>query len=147
MNYLRDLLEDDAQRAAIVQDCCQLIDIEVASKRGVGGAGLKIGYQIVRGIRPDFISKAVESLLPEFADVLNPLCEAAVQQGGALSGYFEEHCSQVAEALLEITDRKAQSTKHVVIKRTYAKMRGSARRHVKSAVPGLGLIIEKYVGS
>jgi hypothetical protein len=30
------------------------------------------------------------------------------------------------------------------VKRAYGKLRGSARKNVESAVPGLGAIVEKY---
>ena len=48
------------------------------------------------------------------------------------------------EALLAVTDGRAQSSEHGSVKGAYTKLRGSARKNVEAAVPGLGAIIEKY---
>ena len=141
---LNDVLTDEAQRASIIEDVCRLVDDEVGKQKGLSGMAVKAGYKLVQGVKPGFVRRVVESLLPEFAAALEPIREKAVSQGQSVSSFFSTNSEEVAEALLAVTDGRAQSSDHGSIKGAYSKLRGSARKNVESAVPGLGRIIEKY---
>lgn len=141
---LNDVLSDDAKRAAIVDDVCRLVDDEVGKQKGIGGVAVKAGYKLVQGVKPGFVRRVVESLLPEFAAALEPIREKALARGESVSGYFRAHSTEVAEALLAVTDGRAQSSEHGSVKGAYGKLRGSARKNVERAVPGLGDIVERY---
>jgi len=95
-------------------------------------------------VKPGFVRNVVEALLPEFAAALEPFREQAVTQGQSVASYFGAHSQEVAEALLAVTDGRAQASKHGSVKGAYGKLRGSARKNVERAVPGLGKIIETY---
>jgi hypothetical protein len=105
---------------------------------------VKTGYKLVQGVKPGFVRNVVQTLLPEFAAALEPIRERAASQGQSVSSYFDEHQTEVAEALLSVTDTRAQKSEHGSVKGAYQRLRGSARKNVESAVPHLGLIIEKY---
>jgi len=141
---LNDVLSDEAQRASIIEDVCLLVDGEVGKQKGISGVAVKAGYKLVQGVKPGFVRRVVESLLPDFAAALEPICEQASSQGQSVGSYFSAHTEEVAEALLAVTDGRAQSSDHGSVKGAYGKLRGSARKNVESAVPGLGQIIEKY---
>jgi hypothetical protein len=141
---LTEVLNDEATRAAIVEDVVRLVDGEVGKQRGISGVAVKAGYKLVQGVKPGFVRNVVEALLPEFATALEPIREQALSQGQSVSSYFQAHTPQIAEALLAVTDRKVQRSEHGSVKGAYSKLRGSARKNVESAVPGLGAIIEKY---
>jgi hypothetical protein len=141
---LNDVLKDDAQRASIIEDVVRLIDGEVAKQRGISGVAVKAGYKLVQGVKPGFVRNVVQALLPEFAAALEPIRAKAVSQGQSVSGYFAAHTQEIAEALLAVTDGRAQRSEHGSVKGAYSKLRGSARKNVEAAVPGLGAIIEKY---
>ena len=141
---LNDVLSDEAKRASIIEDVCRLVDDEVGKQRGLSGVAIKAGYKLVQGVKPGFVRNVVQALLPEFAAALEPIREQAVAQGQTVSGYFSAHTAEVAEALLAVTDGRAQSSEHGSVRGAYGKLRGSARKNVQSAVPGLGKIIEKY---
>jgi hypothetical protein len=142
---LNDVLNDEAKRASIIEDVCRLVDDEVGKQRGISGIAVKTGYKLVQGVKPGFVRRVVEYLLPDFAVALEPICEQAVAQGQPVGSYFNAHTTEVADALLAVTDGRAQSSEHGSVKGAYTKLRGSARKNVESAVPGLGKIIEKYV--
>jgi hypothetical protein len=142
---LNDVLSDDARRASIIDDVCGLVDDEVAKQRGISGVAVKASYKLVQGVKPGFVRKVVQALLPDFASALEPTIEQAVTQGQPVGGYFSAHTPEIAEALLSVTDGRAQNSEHRSVKGAYSKLRGSARKNVESAVPGLGKIIEKYV--
>jgi hypothetical protein len=141
---LNDVLNDEAQRALIIEDVCRLVDAEVSKQRGISGIAVKAGYKLVQGVKPGFVRNVVQALLPEFAAALEPIRERAVAQGQPVGSYFSAHTQEVAEALLAVTDGRAQSSEHGSVKGAYRKLRGSARKNVESAVPGLGKIIQQY---
>lgn len=141
---LTDVLNDDATRAAIIDDVVRLVDDEVGKQRGLSGVAVKTGYKVVQGIKPGFVKSVVEHLLPDFAAALEPMCDQALSQGQSVSAYFRANSSQIAEALLAVTDARAQRSEHGSVKGAYGKLRGSARKNVEGAVPGLGAIVEKY---
>jgi len=141
---LNDVLNDEAKRASITEDVCRLVDEQVGNQRGISGVAVKAGYKLVQGVKPGFVRNVVEALLPEFAAALEPFREQAVTQGQSVASYFGAHSQEVAEALLTVTDGRAQASKHGSVKGAYGKLRGSARKNVERAVPGLGKIIQTY---
>lgn len=141
---LTDVLNDEAKRASIIEDVVRLVDGEVAKQRGLSGVAVKAGYKLVQGVKPGFVRKVVQALLPEFAEALDPIREQALSQWQSVSSYFQSHAPEIAEALLAVTDGKAQRSDHGSVKGAYTKLRGSARKNVEGAVPGLGSIIEQH---
>jgi hypothetical protein len=144
MGTLVDALTDEAKKKDVVKDCCDLIDAEVKEKGGISGLAIKAGYGTVKGIKPGFVEKAVEDLLPEFARVLDPIYSDAKSQNKEVSTFFSSNSERVADALLSITDAKAQRAKSGVAKSAYDKLRSSAKKNVEQAVPRLGKLIAKY---
>lgn len=146
MAALTETLTQDTKKAAVVDDCCSLIDAEVADKGGISGLAIKAGYSAVKGVKPGFIKHTVTDLLPEFAAALDPLYQEAKQANQPVSTYFMSHASRVADALLTITDAKARHSKSGIVKGTYDKLRGTAKKNVEAAVPRLGRLIERHGG-
>ena len=98
----------------------------------------------MKGIKPGFVEKAVEDLLPDFAKALDPIYADAKSQNKNVSEFFSSNAGRVADALLAITDAKAQKAKSGVAKGAYEKLRGSAKKNVEQAAPRLGKLVEKY---
>jgi hypothetical protein len=141
---LVEALTDETKKPLIVKDCCALIDEEVKDKGGISGLAIKAGYGAVKGIKPGFVEHAVEDLLPEFAKALDPIYADAKAQNKPVAEFFASNASRVADALLAITDAKAQRAKSGVAKGAYEKLRGSAKKNVEQAVPRLGRLMEKH---
>jgi hypothetical protein len=146
MATLAEVLTSDAKKAAVVDDCCTLIDEEVADKGGLSGLAIKAGYSAVKGIKPGFIKHVVTDLLPEFAKVLEPVYAEAKSKNQAVATFFVSNSGRVADALLSITDAKAHKSKSGVVKGTYDKLRGAAKKNVEAAVPRLGKLVERHAG-
>ena len=144
MPSLTETLADDTRKPAVVDDCCTLIDEEVKDKGGVSGFAIKAGYGAVKGIKPGFVRQVVTDLLPEFAKVLDPIHAEALAANKPVTAHFEANATRVADALLTITDAKAKNAKSGVVKGTYERLRPTAKKHVESAVPRLGRLIEKH---
>lgn len=142
---LGEILE--AKKPEVVEDCLHLIEAEVDDKGGLSGFAIKAGYKTIKGVKPGFIKQAVSDLLPEFASALDPLFQEAKSSGTAVDTFFNSNPGRVADSLLAITDAKAERSKSGVVKGTYDKLRGSAKKNVEAAVPRLGAMVNKYASS
>jgi hypothetical protein len=142
---LGDVINDPTKKPAIVADCCTLIDEEVAARGGLSGLAVKAGYAAVKGIKPGFVKEVVEKLLPEFATQLDPLWDEGKKTGNA-AGFLQANKSRVADALLSVTDERSKHAKSSVVRGTYEKLRGSAKKNVEEAVPRLARLLTKHVG-
>jgi hypothetical protein len=144
MPTLPEVLTDESKKSQVLKDCCELIDAEVKDKGGISGLAIKAGFGAVKGIKPGFVEGAVEDMLPEFARVLDPIYQDAKGQNKPVSDFFAANAGRVADALLQITDAKAQRAKNTIAKGAYEKLRSSAKKNVEAAAPRLGKMIEKY---
>ncbi len=140
---LRDALLDPTKKPAVIRDCTTLIDEEVASKSGLSGLAVKAGYGAVKGIKPGFITEVIEKLLPEFAEKIEPIWQEGAAKGDG-SAYLVSSKSRVADALLSVTDEKSKNAKSSLVRGTYDKLRGSAKKNVEEAVPRLAQLVKKY---
>jgi len=152
MASLVDLLTASETRPRVVRACSELIAAEVDSKRGISGIAVKAGYRLVKAIKPTMVTDVVDRLLPEFAAAMEPFYEASVvaaeAEGRPLARVFADRLTgddaAVAEALLQVTDRRAEKASGPLLK-TYKKLRSSAHEHVRLAVPGLARTIAPFV--
>jgi hypothetical protein len=144
MPSLPEILTSDAKKAVVVEDCCNLIDAEVKDKGGISGLAIKAGYSAIKGVKPGFVKHVVTDLLPEFARVLDPIYQEGKQAGRPAGDYFAGRASDVAEALLALTDEKAKHSKNSLVRGTYDKLRGTAKKNVEAAAPRLGKLIESH---
>lgn len=144
MPSLPEILSSDSKKNLVVDDCCNVIDAEVSDKGGLSGLAIKAGYAAVKNIKPGFIRHVVFDLLPEFAAALDPMFQEAKSKNAPVSAHFNQNSGRVADALLGITDAKAQRSTSGVVKGTYEKLRGTAKKNVEAAVPRLGKLIEKH---
>ncbi len=140
---LMEHLSDPKRRDGLIDDCVRLVDDEVSKKSGLGGVVIKTGYKAVKGIKPGFIRRVVDKLFDEWADKLDPIW-AEGESSGSPRSHFEGQRSRVADALLSVTDAKAGNAESGVVRKTYDKLRPSAKKHVEEAVPALAELLEKY---
>ncbi len=137
------------KRKAVIGDCVLLIEEEVKKKGGISGAAIKLAFAAVKAVKPGFIAEAVDHLLDDFASRLDPFYQTHLQgleKGDArpLPSRFGEQSGAIAEALLGITDQRAQRAQNAMVKKSYEKLRPSAKKHVEEAVPGIASLIEKH---
>ena len=143
---LSDAFEQPEKRQRLIDDAIQLVEDEVAKKKGLGGMVIKGGYKAVKGVSPGFIRKVVNALFGKWAAKLDPIWQQGVDAGGDAQAHFSKQRSQVADALLSVTDEKVLDAKSGVVASTYKKLRPSAKKHVEEAVPGLAALLAKYAG-
>jgi hypothetical protein len=144
MATLREQLRGGSNRREVIEDACHVLDQEVADQRGIGGMAVKGAYKVVKGVKPGFVREVVENLLDDFVDALDPIYQEALAAGQPPGRYLSSHSSQMADALLSITDARAKRAKNATIKVLYEKLRPSAKKHVEAAAPRLGQMLERH---
>lgn len=138
-----DALLDETRRPQAVSALTQVIDAEVADKSGLGGAAVRAGYAAAKKLGGDFVPSATDRLLPQFAAALDPLW--ATKGDTSFAAHLESRSEQAADALLAVTDAKADATSHTAAKKVYGALRGKAKEQVVAALPRLGATVERLV--
>lgn len=142
------LLAPDTQ-PRVVADCLTLIHDELAAKSGVSGSAVKLAYKAIITFKPDHIQYMVEVLVPQMAEQLQPYWADFEAGGGVADGtpfgdYLVKRGDEVSQALLSVTDRRAEDSTRPVVIRAYRSVRASAAKNVEAALPRVGALVQKY---
>ena len=149
---LKERLGTEPVRARVIDDCVALIEEQVKNKGGLSGIAIRTAYSTIKTIKKGFIQEVVDGMLDEWLERLQPHYDTWASgakgpgnpQGNAkFSDFLVARSDEVAESLLTVTDRRAESTKHKTAKKAYLKMRGSAKSNVIEAIPDLGRMFER----
>jgi hypothetical protein len=105
---------------------------------------IKGAYSIVKGIKPGFVEEVVDGLLDDFLVALDPLYQEATARNEPPGRYLANNGDRVADALLAITDARAERSSRAVIRKTYEKLRPTAKKHVSSSAPRLGQLLDRH---
>jgi hypothetical protein len=142
---LADILLTEPNRPILVNDCGDVIDAEVRSKSGVGGFAIKAAYRTVKAVKPGIIRSVVSVLVDDFVSQLEPTYDAFNEEGGEdITSHLRRNAGSVAEALLVITDRRAEKSRHRTLCKAYKKLRPKGRKHVIEAIPRIGAMLAKH---
>lgn len=144
MTSLREQFGAGDRRAALIEDAVKVLDEEVAEKSGLTGIAIKGAYKLVQGMRPGFVRHVIENLLNDFLTALEPVYAEAVEKKRPAGNYLLEQRERVADALLSVTDSRAQTAQSAAIKSAYAKLRPMAKKQVDAAAPRLAKLIDRH---
>jgi hypothetical protein len=147
MSTLTEILLAPGNRPKVVVDCVRLIDEEVDSKGGLSGLAVKGAYALVKAVKPGFVSEAVDGMLDDFVRRLEPFYAAAQVKNEPVGPAMNARAGEVAEALLAISDERAQRSKNNTLRKAYEKLRPTGKKHVEAAVPRIGRLVAKYAAS
>jgi hypothetical protein len=133
------------RRGEIIEACCQLLDHEVSRKSGLSGFAIKTGYNILKTIKPGIIPEVVSRLFDEFLSALDPF-HADFEKTSAVSfgAHLKNHARFVAEALLAITDRRAEKSTSATLKSGYYRLRPLALDNVQQANPAVANLVDRF---
>ena len=147
MATLKEILLVPANRPKVIADSTKLIDEEVDSKGGLTGFAIKAAYALVKAVKPGFITEAVDHMLDDFADKLEPFWADAQAKNEPVGPLMSARAGEVADALLSISDSRAARAKNQGVKKAYDKLRPAGKKHVEAAVPRIGRLIAKYTAA
>jgi hypothetical protein len=147
MPTLQDILLTPENKPHVIDDCLTLIDQEVKGKSGVSGTAVKLAYKTANAFASGYLRGMVELLAPDMIIELEPFWADFTASGaGDFGDYLVKHGDEVSEALLSVTDRRAQTSTRPTILKAYKTVRGGASKHVTAALPALGALVQKYAG-
>ena len=144
---LQETLLEPGTHPQVTADCMSLIQQEVSSKSGVSGTAVKLAYKTVSTFASGYLHSMVETLLPEMVGQLEPYWADFTASGASDFGdYLTKRGDEVSEALLSVTDARAETSERPTILKAYRAVRGSAAKHVAAALPAVGALVQKYAG-
>jgi hypothetical protein len=147
MPTLTDILLVPGNRPKVIADCVQLINEEVESKGGLSGLAVKGAFALVKAVKPGFVPEAVDHMLDDFVKRLEPFWADAQAKNEPVGPLMSGRAPEVADALLAISDERAQRAKNPNLKKAYDKLRPTGKKHVEAAVPRVGRLIQKYAST
>lgn len=140
MSSLPELLLDPARRDQVVAALVGTVESEVQRKSGLTGVALKTALKAVQKISPDLVRRAVNGMLPDMAQRLDPMWQARGDQPFAV--YLPSRADEAADALLAVTDERAARPKHAAVAKVYNTVRPKAKSQVIDALPAVGRTID-----
>lgn len=147
MATLEEILLTPENKPHVIDDCLTLIDQEVKGKSGVSGTAVKLAYKTANAFASGYLRGMVELLAPDMIIELEPFwADFAASGAGDFGDYLVKHGEEVSDALLSVTDRRAETSTRPTILKAYKTVRGGASKHVTAALPALGALVQKYAG-
>jgi hypothetical protein len=145
MGTLADKLTHADHRPEVVAACVDLVESEVAAKKGLSGTAIKAGFKVVKTLKPNMVANVVDKLLPEWADALQPIYDKSQEDPERFCAHLQEFPGEAADALLSVTDAKAEQADNKTLKKTYERLRGTAKDNVATAVPNLASTLRPWL--
>lgn len=148
MPTLSEILLDPQHRDAIIADCIMRVEARVAHATGLKGLGLRAGLAAIKKARPDAVPRAVTRMLPEFVAALDPLYQRFRASGEPdFSRYLKRHSAEAREALMKITDERADATSHTALASGYRRLRGILAAELEEMLPDLMRGLSKHLNA
>ena len=145
MTNLADVLLAPDNRSTVIADCSSVINQEVGAKKGLTGLAVKAAFKAVKTINPSIIESVIDVLLDDFVAQLEPTYQAFLADDeSSLERYCVANATSIANALLSITDKRAQRSKIKALVKAYQKLRPQGQKHVQEAVPRIAKLLSKH---
>src|ERR1051325_4035746 len=147
MPTLKEIMVVPGNRPKVVADCVTLVQEEVDSKGGLSGLAIKAAYAVVKAVKPGFVSEAIDHMIDDFVDKLEPFWADAQAKNEPVGALMNGRAGQVADALLSISDARAARAKNQGVKKAYEKLRPTGKKNVEAADPRLCRLIAHYTSA
>jgi len=144
---LQEIMLAPQTQPRVIDDALALLDQQISDKSGISGTAVKLAYKSVVSFSPGHIRYMIETLMPAILEKLQPYwADFQVSGGGVFGDCLSKRGEEVAEALLSITDARAEASNRPIIVKAYKSVRGGASKNVQAALPDLGALVQKYGG-
>lgn len=137
---LADHLLTEPTFSRLIDDSHDLVKTELKKKN----IALRTGFGVIQKAKPDLVDRSLRTLMPQFVNALEPFHARAQETGTPLSVYLKTHDTAVADALLQVSDKRVEDVDNRVIKSGYQRLRGRAHKEVVAAVPGLADVMGRH---
>jgi hypothetical protein len=144
---LEQILLAPSVQPQVADDAYNLVEQEVKDKSGVSGAAIRLAFKTVNAFQPGHVRYLVGDTLPKAVARLEPFWADYCASGSSeFSDYLVKRGGEVADALLAVTDARAEASGRPAIVRAYKSVRPGAARHIEAALPRVGDLVLKYAG-
>lgn len=140
---LRDIVSDPEQRPRIADDAVREATLAIRARTGIKAAAAQFGFDAINRIRPGFLARQVEELLPAMADAIEPWWAEGGRRGDA-PAWLNQHADEVAEALLQVTDTHAASAHDQAAVAVYERLRSSAPKRIANEMPRIATFVARW---
>jgi len=145
MKTLAESLLAPHRREAVVKDAVSLVETHVGSRGGLRGVSLKTGLAMLKTAKPGIVDRALQRLLPELVQALEPLyIEFRESRGRDFSTFLVQHSDRAAIALLAVSDAHAGKAS-AAIQSAYARLRSAAEAELAAAMPALSQLMRTHL--
>src|SRR5690348_2092922 len=142
MPTLPDILLTPENKPHVIDDCLTLIDQEVKGKSGVSGTAVKLAYKTANAFASGYLRGMVELLAPDMIIELEPFWADFTASGaGDFGDYLVKHGDAVSEALLSVTDRRAETSTRPTILKAYKTVRDRKSTRLNSSHPSISYAV------
>ena len=142
---LQEILLAPETQPQVIEDCNLLIKQEVSDMSGISGTAIKLAYKTVIAFASNHVRYLIETLLPKMAEQLEPYwADFSASGGGDFGDYLAKRGDEVSEALLTVTDTRAEASDRPTIVKAYRSVRANAGKHIQAALPRVGEMVQKY---
>lgn len=146
MTTLAQLLLAPDRHDALVARTSAWVERYVHESHGLRGTALKAGLAAARAARPDAVERAVNRLLPEFAEALEPYWQKFRASGEKdFSAYLKRHARGAAAAMMERTDARIAASPNKTLHAGYRRLRGTLAAELEKMLPDIARMIGKTV--
>lgn len=144
MSDLSVLLGD--KRDAVVTELAGLAESTIESTSGISGVAVKGVLSGAKKLNSNVVPKAVNRLLPEILETLQPRWDEFSAQGaGDFGTYLNANSDPVIDSILEVLDRNVKKVDFPGVQKAYDAIRSKASDLIKPHLPVLGDVIERHM--
>lgn len=142
MPQLRDRIMHGPREATVVRECAHMIESFLAGAGGMKGFTLRSALHTAQRARPDLLEQSSRRLLPEFLEALEPYYQDwDPTLESDFAAQLMRHKDAACDAILAVTDARAQRSSNRVVTSIYSRMRDGARKDVERVFPELATLI------
>ena len=92
------------------------------------------------------IHKALERILPDVLDALDPRWQDFAESGKDDFGAFlEPHQEEVSDEIMNIADKHVEKVNSAALRKPYNSLRGKATKILSPEVPAFGRVVQKHM--
>ncbi|WP_374679758.1 DUF6918 family protein [Hydrocarboniphaga effusa] len=146
MSTLAEILLAPHRKEALTADCVRIVEHHLNSLRSLRGLALKAGLAVLKATRPDLIPRAINRLLPDLIEALEPLYARFGQTSDRdFSLFLRKNADEAIEALRRKIDGRAAESSNEAAKSTYRKLRGTLHEEIETLFPELSKTLSGYL--
>lgn len=145
MTHLSSLMSGSS-RTEFIADCGDLIEKAASSQSGISGMAIKGGLAAAKKADDNVVPKALERILPDVLDALDPRWQEFADSGQEDFGTFlETHQGEVSDEIMKIADKHVEKVNSAALRKPYNSLRGKATKILSPEVPAFGRVVQKHM--